>query len=146
MVGHLRGGHHAGHAPGQGHLDVAGGFIDPLHSRRLDNRAGLRGADVALLPWRAVGVVTVGDDTTRSERELDLLFTSVGANHGCSDHLADGKSLLRGLIRGESQVLETRQAAKVPVELHEDTVGLNSRDDTVCRRTRRRVIERGDDG
>ena len=138
MVRHLRGGHHARDAVGEGHLDVTGGFVHALHRGGLDDGTGLGSADILLLPTPVLLLVPIPRrrDAPRRERELDLTLAAIGPYHGGAHHLTDRESLVRGLIGREAEVLRPRQPADVAVELNEDPVRLNPGDDTVRRDTR----------
>ena len=137
MVRHLRGGHHARDAAGEGHLDVTGGFVHALDDGGLDDGTGLGSADILLLPAVLLLVAFPRRrDAPRRERELNLPLAAIGPNHGGAHHLTDRESLVRGLIGREAEVLRPRQPADVPVELNENPVRFHACDDTVRRDTR----------
>ena len=138
MVRHLRGGHHARDAAGEGHLDVTGGFVHALDDGGLDDGTGLGSADILLLPRAVLLLVPIPRrrDAPRRERELNLPLAAIGPNHGGAHHLTDRESLVRGLIGREAEVLRPRQPADVPVELNEDPVRFHARHDTVRGHTR----------
>ena len=146
VVGHLRGGDHAGNAAGKRHANVPGGFVHAFHHRGLDDRPG-RGrahvapekfaffADGAFVSARKSGGVA-------REAQFHLALAGVRANHRRANHLSRRERLRGGLIRGEAEVLEPRESADVPPELHEHPVGFHAGDDAVRRRAGDGVGER----